>query len=163
MSTLCLVSLSLNAWKWPVGGLSPSLGTYPPQNSHIPHSWHSSASSPAPNASLCCTWGTAPALPSLHPHPTSEFELFPLLPHSSSVLLSYRRQLGPALGALYHSSHELLFLAPLSFPGSGRQRLLNYNGEKPPLFRTGSRGTFHHTALANCTSGQALLNWVRPS
>lgn len=114
-------------------------------------------------ASLCCTWGTAPALPSFHPHLTSEFELLPLPPHSFSVLLSYRRQLGPALGALYHSSHEQLFLAPLSFPGSRRECWLNYNGEAPPLFRIGGRGTFHHTALANCTSGQTLLNWIQSS
>lgn len=112
---------------------------------------------PRENASLCCTWGTAPALPSFHPQLTSEFELFPLLPHSSSALLSYRRQLGPALGALYHSSHEQLFLAPLSFPGSRRECLLNYNGEKPPLLRTGWQRYF--SSHGSCK----LHKWADPA
>lgn len=106
-----------------------------------------------------CAAPGAPLLPL--PHSThilpGSLNCSPVLPRSSSALLSYRRQLGPALGALYHSSHEQLFLAPLSFPGSRRDCLLNSNGEKPPLLRTGHRGTFHHTALANCTSAQTLL------
>lgn len=107
------------------------LGTSPSQSNRIPHSWLCFSSSLGTqknfprreNASLCCTWGAAPALPS-STHILPANLNCPLPSHPSSVLLSYRRQLGPALGALCHSSHEALILAPFSFPGSGRGMLV---------------------------------------
>lgn len=147
------------------------LGTSPSQSSHIPHSWLCFSSSlgaqknfpPRETASLCCTWGAAPALPS-STHILPANLNCPLQSHPSSVLLSYRRQLGPALGALCHSSHEALILAPFLSLGAAGECLLNYNGGKPLMFRTGGGGrVFHHTALANCISGQTLLNWIQPS
>lgn len=78
------------------------------------------------------------------------------------MLLSYRRQLGAALGAFYHSSHEQLFELPFLSLGAEGECLLNYNGEGSPVFRTGSRGTFQCTAPANHASGQTLLNWISP-